>query len=513
MESLGSYTRSAARATFSAYRRLPIRWRLAGGSAALTFVILACFAAIVGVLTTRQVRGEFNDEVRTAMDQLSRQLQLHWLGGTGLLESCSKTVRLSDYASAEHAQIRIYDAYGGFLCDQSHVKIKGVKALPVAPVFPAPNGPGTYQELGYRVEVRSINVQPSGHALVLYARPLSDIDHTLARVQFFLLLGILGGTVLALLAGLATAERAMRPVAELTDVAREIERTRDPKRRLPMPEAEDEVAELARTLEDMLAALDSARGETEQMLDRQREFVADASHELRTPLTSVLANLDLLADELRGEQAETAQAALRATRRMRRLVGDLLLLARADAQRARPYRPTDLAEVLIDVAAELGPMADDHELSIDARPAVVPGVRDDLHRLLLNLLENAVRHTPEGTRIYASTGLRDGQAEVVVEDDGPGIPPELERRVFDRFVRGAGDGGRGSGLGLSIVRAVAESHGGTVALERQPGAGGTRFVIRIPALAGDAGPAIDAPAPVQTSTTTGSTIGRRRNRS
>ncbi len=266
-------------------------------------------------------------------------------------------------------------------------------------------------------------MHPKRQAILLYARPLSDIDHTLARVQFFLLLGILGGTVLALLAGLATAERAIRPIGELTDAAREVERTRDPKRRLPMPEADDEVAELARTLEDMLGALDAARGETMQALDRQREFVADASHELRTPLTSVLANLDLLADELRGEQAETAQAALRATRRMRRLVGDLLLLARADAERSQPHRPTDLAEVLIEVAAELGPVAEDHELTIDAHQAIVPAVRDDLHRLLLNLIENAVRHTPPGTHIRASTAIVDGHAEIVVEDDGPGIPP------------------------------------------------------------------------------------------
>ena len=117
----------------------------------------------------------------------------------------------------------------------------------------------------------------------------------------------------------------------------------------------------------MLAALDAARTETEAMLDRQREFVADASHELRTPLTSVLANLELLTEELDGEQAETAEAALRSTRRMRRLVGDLLLLARADARRVQPHRPTDLGDVLIEAAAELGPMAERHELSIDAR--------------------------------------------------------------------------------------------------------------------------------------------------
>jgi two-component system, OmpR family, sensor kinase len=196
---------------------------------------------------------------------------------------------------------------------------------------------------------------------------------------------------------------------------------------------------------------------------------------------------------------------------MRRLVGDLLLLARADARRAQPHRPTDLAEVLIEAASELGPMADRHELSISAEPAIVEGVRDELHRLVLNLLENAIRHTPPGTTVQAATQSRDGQAVVTVQDTGPGIPPELQHRVFERFVRGGRDGGRGSGLGLAIVRSVAQSHGGTVSVETPEGGTGTRFVIRIPA----AGTALDPapPTPDQTSTTTGRTIGRRRNRS
>ena len=134
-----------------------------------------------------------------------------------------------------------------------------------------------------------------------------------------------------------------------------------------------------------------------------------------------------------------------------------------------------------------------------------------------------MRHTPPGTQIRAGTAAHDGVATLVVEDDGPGIGPELAHRVFDRFVRGAGDGGRGSGLGLAIVRAVAESHGGAVALEQPAGGHGTKIVITIPALV-----AVDASRPSrvspgetsrngelerQTSTTTGSTIGRRRRRS
>jgi signal transduction histidine kinase len=464
-------------------------------------VILAGFAALVGVFTNNQLTGQFRDQVREAGEQLRSELQPFKLQPNGLPE-CNRQVSLSDFVTAEHAQIRIVDAASGFVyCTQEKVRIKGTK-LPVGgPSFDPPSGPGMYSERGYLISVpKSLAVKPSGTVWLQYARPLSDLDHTLGRVQLFLVLGVLGGTVLALLAGLATAQRAIRPIAALTEAAREIERTRDPSRHVPLPQAEDEVADLARTLEGMLQSLDQARGATEQMLDRQREFVADASHELRTPLTSVLTSLELLAEELDGEQADTAQAALRSARRMRRLVGDLLLLARADARRVPPRRPTELDDVLKEAASEIGPVAEEHEMQIDPEPVVVSGARDELHRMTLNLIENAVKHTPPGTHIRAATSRVGDEAVLVVEDDGPGIPPALENRLFERFVRSGRDGGRGSGLGLAIVRAVAQSHGGSVALERANGSG-ARFVVRLPVLTD------------YTSTTTGSTIGRRRSRS
>jgi two-component system OmpR family sensor kinase len=476
VESLGSYTRSAARATYSAYRTVPVRWRLAGGSAALTFVILAAFAVIVALYTDSQVRRQFNSEVDSAATKLAHENPVTTMpSGRGFI--CDMT-QLKDSANSGEAQIRIYDPSSATtLCSAPGTNVSQAK-----PSFPPFFQPQVTTALGYRVVVRQLRVEPEGEVLLLYARPLSEVDHTLARVRFFLLLGVLGGAVLALAAGLYVARRAMRPIAELTEAAREIERTRDPSLRIPFPEAEDEVAGLARTLDGMLGALDAANAETEAMLERQREFIADASHELRTPLTSVLANLELLSEELQGEQADTAQAALRSTRRMRRLVGDLLLLARADAGRPTPRRAiVGLHDVLVEAAGELEPVADGHELMIDADPALVAGTRDDLHRLALNLLENAIRHTPPGTHVRASTATHDDEVVLTVEDDGPGISPDLERRVFERFVRGARDGARGSGLGLAIVRAVVESHGGTVSLDRPLGDHGTRFVIRIPA--------------------------------
>lgn len=520
MASLGSSIRSAARATFYAYRRVPVRWRLGGGSAALTFVILAGFASVVGVLTDRQISQEFTSEVKYAAGELANEMHPYYDGRLGRV-NCGARFGLDGFARADRAQIRVFNDEGVLQCTQLPSGIYRVSSdqLPRGGPLLRPRARvGSYTQAGYRVEVLNISWGKHEHGRLVYARPLSDAEHTISRLKIFLGVGVFSGTILALLAGLLVAQRAMRPVAELTDVSREIARTRDPTLRLPHFTADDEVSELARTLESMLAALDAARSESEAALDRQREFVADASHELRTPLTSVLANLELLADELEGEPAESAKSALRATRRMRRLVGDLLLLARADVHRRQPMLPTDLGARLTEAAAELGPVADAHDLTLSPDSARVQGSNDDLHRMALNLLENAINHTPPGTQIHAATRVEGDQAVLVVQDNGPGIAPDLQARVFDRFVRGggdAGDGPRGTGLGLAIVHAVAEAHNASITLVSLPVIQGTRFEIRFPVAAGaEDGSGLVASGPEtgsQTSTTTGKTIGRRRS--
>jgi two-component system OmpR family sensor kinase len=471
--SLGSSIRSAAQATSSAYRRVPTRWRLAGGSAALTFVILCGFAIIVGFLTTRQIGIQFNDSVRKTADYLASHARIGYTP-----EGAADCGRLGDLSSGEGAKVSVWDDGDG--------RLMCFYGGPQKSVF-VPQGSYPRDERGYRVEARRVSLQQLGSAVILYARPLSETRATTAKVRFFLVFGVFGGTALALAAGLLVARRAMAPIAELTATAREIGRTRDASRHMPQQEADDEVGELAATLEEMLQALDRAQGETEATLARQRQFVADASHELRTPLTSVLANLELLEETLQGDQRDAAASALRSSRRMRRLVADLLLLARADAGRIVPHGPTDLAQVLVEVAAELEPLAQrgDHELSIDTSTAeaVVSGAGDELHRLALNLVENSLRHTPPGTHVHAAVAHVGDDVVLTVQDDGPGIPEDLRERLFERFVRGDGDGGGnggGSGLGLSIVRAVARSHGGEVTVDA-PAGGGARFTVRLPA--------------------------------
>ena len=214
--------------------------------------------------------------------------------------------------------------------------------------------------------------------------------------------------------------------------------------------------------------------------------MADASHELRTPLTSVLANLELLAETLDGERGEAAQSALRSSRRMRRLVADLLLLARADAERQAPKVPTDVGEVLMEAAGELSAVADGHELHVDADHVMVDGARDELHRLVLNLMENALRHTPPGTTIRAGVERENGSAIVTVEDDGPGIDPDLRDRVFERFVRGRATAAGRSASGCRSCAPWRSPTAATVRVESPTTTGasiarGTRFVVTLPA--------------------------------
>jgi two-component system OmpR family sensor kinase len=475
-----------------AFDGLPIRTRLALVSALLTFVILCGFALVVGSLTVHRIRSDFNHEVTASATDLAELLHIEVTGNAVQGFGLEVSPNLHEFAASDHAFIRILYPSGAVLRSTS-----GAPNLGLA---------NEAYVRGYRVDTTVVHLSGAsgGTVLVQYGRPVSDIQSTIARVELLLILGVLAGSGVALLAGAMIARRAMQPIARLTGAAAEIAQTRDAGAGLPQPEADDEVAELARTLQGMLRSLDDAHAETEAMLVRQRRFVADASHELRTPLTSVLANLELLAESLRGEEAEAARSALRSSRRMRRLVADLLLLARSDVGRDVAHEPVDLARVVLDAAAELGPVSTEHELSLDVHPAIVHGDHDELLRLALNLIENALRHTPPGSSIWVSTGAEPDtdsagaartaarRALLVVEDDGPGVPPELAPTLFERFVRGAGDRGGSFGLGLAIVRAVAEAHGGSVTLERTTRDGlhhGARFVVQLPLAAAPESPA------------------------
>lgn len=452
----------------SPFRRWPVRWRIAGVSAGLTLLILLCFAIVVGRLATGKLRGDFEDELQATANQIAAEARLGDPRNfvTDLIMTGDGVVRLVDENGAP-----LPGATGG-------------------PELGAPRPElvrrGPFDVAAQQISPGSLQDPAS---FVQYAETRASLDSQIDRLWLLLAAGALGGTLLAALAGLAVASRAMRPIASLTAAAREIATTRDPSRRLPAPETEDEVAELARTLDEMLRELDAARTETQQAIQAQREFVADASHELRTPLTSILANLELLEARLErrpeeSEEAEMVAGAIGSSRRMRRLVSDLLLLARADAGRGGARRDCDLAAIAAGALAEVRPVSESHRIELEGPgPVPIVGDPDDLHRMVANLLENAVRHTPPGSSVEVTVAATDGRARLEVSDDGPGIPEGIGDEIFGRFVHGDGpadvSAGAGTGLGLAIVRAVSRSHGGEVTAGRSD-AGGARFAVSLP---------------------------------
>jgi two-component system, OmpR family, sensor kinase len=457
-------------------RSWPVRWRLATVSAGLTLLILLLFGGAIGQIATQRIRDDFNNEIRSAGRVLASELQISYSAfGAPQLEAGPQ---LKSFVRLNDASAHVYDINGNLIEFTRPLKFLGRPT------------PGTREVNGLRVATERIVSKQTGEitGYVQYGRSLSHVEDTIDRVWLLIAAGILGGTLLAALAGVAIAGRAMRPIASLTATAKKIAATRDPSERMPEPANDDEVGELARTLEQMLRSLDAARAEREGVMQKQREFVADASHELRTPLTSVLANLELLQASLGGtdqaEDREIVDSALRSSKRMGRLIGDLLLLARADAGRLPAHRRVDLAEIAGDAAAEVAPLMGDRGLVLDnEKPLRVEGSRDELHRMVLNLLDNAIRHTPRGACVELRLREEGGDAIVEVADDGPGIPESLRAQVFDRFVRGTGPAdtvrGTGTGLGLAIVSAVAESHGGSIEATEAK-SGGALLVARIP---------------------------------
>lgn len=317
----------------------------------------------------------------------------------------------------------------------------------------------------------------SGHVLTVAAR-YRLIDQ--ASGDTLLILAVAAPLLVALVsvAGWLVVRAALRPVDRLTREAATIS-TLDTGRRLPSVPGDDEIARLARTLDAMLDRLRVA-------FDRERAFVDDASHELRTPIAVLRGEIDLALGAL-DDPAEVEQSLVAARSqavRLTRLAEDLLLLARERAGALAVHRqPVDLRDLAEAEARLLGPITGIHVEVAGA--ATVDADPDRLRQVLTNLVTNSAA---AGARTVRIDIVRDGRDRIGlrVADDGPGFPDHLLPSVFDRFVRGtAARSGSGAGLGLSIVRAVATAHDGTVDASNGPPLGGARVTLRLPAGAGD----------------------------
>ncbi len=434
---------------------MSIRTRTILAAAFATMIAVVVLGSVVDVVVARHLHSSLDRTLRSravAVAQLSASAP-SLLTTPGALDSP---------VGATQAMVEVVDRHGRIVARSLSL---GGRVLPSSLARETIAGEsGSYRTIRFDDEELRVYAAPladvSGPAAggaALVAASTSDISDTLdalhvATVLAALAAAAIGAAVVALL-----MRGALGPLARLARAAGEIERTGDSKRRLPDPHRADEVGALASTLNAMLASLDRSR-------ESERRFLADASHELRTPLTALRGNVAHLARY--GSTPELVSDLEADAERLARLADDLLTLSReeADVSPGEDVRLDELARV---VGAP--------DVDISAMPVLVRGDRAALERALANLVENARRYGPPDGRIAVRVAEQDGRALLSVEDEGMGVSAGDRERAFERFWRARPDGA-GSGLGLSIVRATAERHGGSATVD------GSRFTIELPAV-------------------------------
>ena len=323
------------------------------------------------------------------------------------------------------------------------------------------------------------------------ATPVAEVRRTLNRLIVAEV--VVGAAVLGLGAVLALwfVRLGLRPLEGIGETAGAIA-AGDLSRRVEPTDERTEVGRLGRSLNAMLAQIEAAFEERRASESRLRRFVADASHELRTPLTSIRGYAELFrrGAGARPEDLEKSMARIEAeASRMGILVDDLLLLARLDQGRPLLREPVDLGSVLADAVESARAVAPERPIDVEAEgPAEVIGDPGRLRQVVDNLLDNARVHTPPATPVHVRLGADGDHVVLTVDDEGPGLDEEEVEKAFDRFYRGDPVRSRatgGAGLGLAIVAAIVEAHGGSIEAS-SPDGSGARFEIRLPARGADA---------------------------
>jgi two-component system, OmpR family, sensor kinase len=339
--------------------------------------------------------------------------------------------------------------------------------------------------------VYAVPVSPPGKParIVEAGKSYEQVDETLEAFAAILATGMGTAILLSLVGAYLLARASLRPVDAVTGTAREITES-DLSQRLPVANPGDEIGRLASTINGLLARLQAAFARREEALVRQRRFAADASHELRTPLTSIRGNTRMLKDWAL-DDPETARDSVsaidREAERMQGLVEVLLILARGDESPPLDVGRYDLREIAAE-ATETARAAANGKVSIrylaPRRKIEAPFDRDQVRQVASILLDNAVKYTPEGGNVEVRVWEEDGWATLEVSDTGVGIAEDQVPLVFERFHRA--DPSRtegGVGLGLSIARQIAESHGGEIRVRSRPSEGST-FTLLLPKGAG-----------------------------
>lgn len=454
---------------------MPIRWRLI-----LYFALVLC--AILGLSGTlnytllrsnliSQLDGNleaYSDGIRGTVNQGEPSQPLNY----DAIESIMP--RLNEFVSPE-TYVQVIDSDGYVVAKSASL---GGQELPVSPsliergfaqgvaIETVPAGDGAK----LRIMVSPLPMEDET-LLLEVAQPSGYIDDTMNQARWIIIVSVLVALALSVMLGRLIFRGALSPVSQLTQTARSIESGRDLSRRVGYRGPMDEIGQLASTFDHMIERLD-------RVFKSQEHFVADASHELRSPLTVIRGNLDLI-KRSRGEteRQESLKAIELETVRMTKVVEDLLSLAETDSGRWGEQQTVLLKEVLDDETKRARAVSGSRKIVIRrAEDLTVTGDKHQLRQLLGNLIDNAIRHTPEGGIISLSL-YQDGEwARLEVEDTGVGIPDAELPRIFNRFYRVDKARSRkrgGAGLGLALVKQIAEQHGGKVTVKSVTGSGST----------------------------------------
>jgi two-component system sensor histidine kinase MprB len=445
--------------------------------AAICAVLLA--VVILGVGARLIVSGKLHSSLDSSLRSRAAEVAHLAVSAPAVLDSPGA---LESPVSGRQLSVEVLDRGGAIVARSLAL---GAKLLPRGPeVRAAGEGRSTFADAELGDEPLRVFAAPIADAggpaaggVVIVAASTADIHETVHELSLLLLLVGAGAVLAGGIAAALLTRRTTAPLRALSSSAAAIERSGDTSRRLATPGNPQEIGELARTLNAMLAAIESSR-------ERERRLLADASHEMRTPLTALIGNVDYLARH--GASAEVIAEVRGDARRLQRLVGDLLALERERAGE-EPRRAIRLDRLV----AEVGEGRPGVRTEVEG-PATVIGEEDALARSIENLLENAAIHGPQGGRVELSLRLENGAARVRVSDEGEGFAPSEEELAFERFWRSDRSRERnGSGIGLAIVKATAERHHGSVRAE------GSTVTITLPVadgspvdgpISGDMGP-------------------------
>ncbi len=420
--------------------------------------------ALFGVATVLLVRAELRSSLDRALGQRAQDVAQLAVSAPAVLTDPGA---LEGPGSGRQLAVQVVDSHGRILARSLTL---GAQLLPEDRLETRARVSGTpgFEDINvagrpYRVYAAPIAQAggPAAGGAVLVASDTTDISDTVSHLGVVLALSGLGAALLAVAAAALLTRRGLRPLRRLADAAGEIERTADPSRRLPETGVADEIGRLTGVLNRMLASLETSRA-------GERRFLADASHELRTPVTALLGNVEYAARH--GADEEVIADLQRDAARLARLVDDLLVLERSGAAQ-QDLEPVDLSRLVSDAVAA---HPDDRVVAGVVEGLEVQGEADGLARVLENLIENGLVHGPPGGRVTVSARERGDAALLTVSDEGPGPGPEQRERIFERFWRGPDSAERpGSGLGLSIVSAIVERHGGRVTVD------GSAFTVEL----------------------------------